>query len=103
MLFRSLAKFLSCAGADLERMSKEGVTPDRFADQSFAQAQLMNRECWIKVSHKSNNGKTYADVTFLKADDVPASAIRKPDAAPVTQANHEPITDDDIPFDHAAP
>ena len=38
-----LAKFLSCAGADLERMSKEGVTPDRFADQSFAQAQLMNQ------------------------------------------------------------
>jgi len=94
-----LAKFLSCAGADLDRMTKSGITPERFADHDFAEKQLLKRECWAKATHSTTNGKTYCNLDFLHADEVPASALKKTEqSAPAKTQGHEAVTEEEIPF-----
>lgn len=73
-----LAQFLRCAGANLDAMQKDGITPERFADKVFAEKQLIDRECWGQAYQ---NGK-YINVRFLDVSEVPTDILKsaeKPD------------------------
>ncbi len=74
-----LAKLLSAAGANVQRMTASGVKPEDFADQDFAEKNLVGRKLRVQVSWDS---KGYASVT----------PVRKEAVADAT------ANDDDIPF-----
>lgn len=79
-----LAKILDAAGADLDRMSADGVTPKSFADPEFANANLVGRQLQVEVTWSSKNGKEFADVVPL-VNAAPADAATAPssDGIPV--------------------
>jgi hypothetical protein len=60
-----LAKILEAAGADLDRMTADGVTPKSFAEPEFAVANLVGRQLEVEVVWSSKNGKDFADITPL--------------------------------------
>lgn len=95
-----LAKFMSCAGIDLDRMDADGITTRHFEDADFAAKQLMDRECWILVEYKS--GSDFPKVGFLKPEEVPASELRKQGGAPTAgdqpTGDHVPLGVEEIPF-----
>jgi hypothetical protein len=64
----TMARLLKAAGANVERMTKDGVTPQRFADETFANAQLLGRDFEADVVYeKGKDGKDYARVTPLRS------------------------------------
>jgi len=87
----TLAQMLKCAGADLARMEKEGVTPDQFADVAFAEKQILNRECWVYATIKGQ----YVNLDFKQEAEVPDQVIGKA-AAPAGASTQ--VDEDDIPF-----
>lgn len=93
-----LAKILECAGADLEKMEKAGITPERFADQRFGEAQLLGRVFWADVEWKANNGKEYANITPLRQK--PTGTTQQAATPPAPEATKAPadMSVDDIPF-----
>lgn len=104
----TLAGMLKACGANLKRMQDEGVTPASFADQAFAEKQLVNRECWVYAEKK---GK-YTNLDFVEAETVPDAAMRAYNlggpapaqtaphgyAGSCYQDNHDALEDSDIPF-----
>ncbi|MBM4020295.1 MAG: hypothetical protein FJ288_18570 [Planctomycetes bacterium] len=82
-----LARLLSAAGADMQRMKADGVLPRDFANQEFARANLVGRRVRAEVKYKqAADGKEYADVT----------PIRPRPAAPAEQT---PLTENDLDAD----
>jgi hypothetical protein len=80
-----LARLLSAAGADMQRMKADGVLPRDFANQEFARANLVGRRVRAEVKYKqAADGKEYADL-------VP---IRTRPAAPAPDAQTPPAEDD---------
>jgi hypothetical protein len=81
-----LAKILRAVGANVERMTERGITPDRFEDETFAEKNLVGRRLTIEVTYRAYNGKQYANV---------APVMEQP-------AGFDPDSDqpreDDIPF-----
>lgn len=87
-----LAKILEAAGADLERMTADNVTPKSFAEPEFANANLVGRQLEIEVVWSSKNGKDFADIT-------PLGPITETPAAAAPQAHGAPDGgSDDIPI-----
>jgi hypothetical protein len=63
-----LARLLKAAGADVEKMTKMGITPGKFADEKFASAQLLSRVFTAEVSYeKGQDGKEYARINPLRS------------------------------------
>ncbi len=63
-----LAKILAAAGANVEAMDKAGITPQRFADERFANANLVGRELQADVAYEKGKGtdnKEYVRITPL--------------------------------------
>lgn len=81
-----LAQILSAAGANVKRMTEAGVTPDKFADEQFANANLVGRKLKGDISY-DDTGK-WADITPLRPDTT----------APTSQAPAEEKKKDPIPF-----
>lgn len=108
----TLRNLVQIADLDVQRMNDEGVTPESFLDQSFAEAQLKGRKFWAEITHKASNGQTYCNWKPVRDADVPAHAL--PGAKPSSidgpgkrgQSREmvpagdgfAPITDEDIPF-----
>ena len=80
-----LAQVLEAAGVNLEPMTRDGVTPDRFANEAFGTAQLMDRQLRIRVKYKKDSA--YPEITPLRR--APGQSA----AAPVTVP-----AEDDIPL-----
>ena len=81
-----LAKLLSCCDppANLERMEADGVEPTHFADEQFADANLLNRQLRIHVEWES--GSKYPNVTPIKpASTSPPATSEAPPSAPPTE------------------
>lgn len=74
-----LAGICKAAGMDVQKMTDRGITPDRFADETFATAQLVGRVLTAKVTY---NDKGYAEIKPLRP----------------RQGATVPADDDDIPF-----
>jgi len=77
-----LAQLADAIGINLERMTADGVTPEKFAEPPFAEVQLMGRTVRAEVKYETkDNGKENIDVTPLRrrpgqgvpqrADDIP--------------------------------
>lgn len=81
-----LAKFLLSAGADLERMTREGVEPGKFQDEEFAKKQLEGRELWVEAQRRGQ----YLNLYPVTEDEVP-SHERQRQMAPTA-------SDEDCPF-----
>lgn len=75
----ALAKLLSAAGANVQRMTASGVKPQDFANADFAEKNLVGRKLRVQVDWDS---KGYASIT----------PVRKEAVADAT------ANDDDIPF-----
>lgn len=91
----TLAQMLKYAGADIEKMEANGITPKHFEDIAFAEKQILKRECWVYAEPK---GK-YVNIDFVAEDSVPAEAIKQatqPIGSPLEGTDD--IDDDDIPF-----
>jgi len=81
-----LAKILEAAGADLDHMTADGVTPRSFAEPEFANANLVGRQLEIEVVWSSKNGKDFADITPLGTiteTTEPAAAAQGDDDIPI--------------------
>jgi hypothetical protein len=100
-----LASMLKYSGADLDKMDQAGVTLDRFADESFAEKQLLNRQCWCWAEQ---DGK-YTNLSFVSEENAKAgmknlqpvgggSATPDGYSGSGYQDNHQAVEDDDIPF-----
>jgi len=85
----SLAKILRAAGANVEKMTERGVTPDRFEDETFASKNLVGRELTIEVTYRTYNGKEYSNVNPVMEQ--PAGFDPEADLKAA-------IANDDIPF-----
>jgi hypothetical protein len=95
----TLARFLSCAGADLVKMNDDGVVPLGFTDEPFAKIQLMDRELWVLV--ESRTGKKYPDITPYYERDIAPEKIAAARADQTSEAGPDPqerLEDGDIPF-----
>jgi len=88
-----LAKYLSCAGADMQKMNDAGVEPGHFLDAGFAVKQLIDRELWVCVEPQADN--KYPKITPCYESDVPPELLNGPAA---TTDAPEAITEDEIPF-----
>ncbi len=66
-----LAQILSAAGANLERMKAAGITPDKFADEQFATANLVGRK--LKGDVEWDDTGKYATITPLRPEPAGAS------------------------------
>lgn len=63
-----LASILKAAGADMAKMTERGITPAKFAEEKFAEAQLIGRVLTAHVSWETaDNGKEYASIKPLRA------------------------------------
>lgn len=63
----TLAQLADAVGLDLRSMTADGVTPEKFAEQGFAEEQLLGRELRAEVSYSTGeNGKENADVKPLR-------------------------------------
>jgi hypothetical protein len=83
---------------DFDKMNADGVTPRSFADTEFATVNLVDRHCWMNVSHtQSQNGKTYLDVEYV-VDDAIDRIESAADPAKAGAADSGGINPDDIPF-----
>lgn len=65
-----LAGILKASGANVDAMTKDGITPDRFADETFANANLVGRVLTAEVSY---DAKGYADIRPLRARPAPTA------------------------------
>lgn len=78
-----LAKILAAAGANVQKMDEAGITPQRFADERFANANLVGRELQADVAYEKGKGadtKEYVRITPLMPQ--PANAASAPARAP---------------------
>lgn len=95
-----LARALECCGADLDRMTAAGIQPSRFADEDFAQKQLVGREGWAFAEKK---GK-YTNLSFVYESDVPPGVMYNTAGSSGSgnqsepDSTNEPIEEDEIPF-----
>lgn len=85
-----LAKILKAVGANVEKMTERGITPDRFEDETFAEKNLVGRQLTIEVTYREYQGKQYANVTPVMEQ--PAGGFDP--EADLKAA----IANDDIPF-----
>ncbi|MBN2582539.1 MAG: hypothetical protein JXL80_05680 [Planctomycetes bacterium] len=76
----TLAKLMSAAGANLQRMTAEGVKPQNFAEEQFAMKNLVGRRIRADVAWDQ---KGYSTITPIRRE-----------AAAAT----EPPADETIPF-----
>ncbi len=81
-----LAQILMAAGANIKKMSEKGIAPDKFADETFANANLVGRKLKGDISY-DDTGK-HADIVPLRADPTTATSAPK----------EEQKQEDDIPF-----
>lgn len=102
-----LAQFLKHSGANLKKMQADGIEIERFADQRFAETQLIGRALWVQVTHSSVGEKTYANAEAVADAEVPAetmkrSVTRDPAGGKALAAALAPtgadLADEDIPF-----
>jgi hypothetical protein len=80
-----LAKLLGCFDppANLAQMEQDGVVPLHFADQEFAEENLLNRELWVQVTtEKGQDGKDYPRVNPFKKTTGPTPAPARPAPSP---------------------
>ncbi len=104
-----LAGILKASGANVERMTAQGVEPEDFAEPMFGNKNLVGRKLRVKVEWKiGDNGKDYAEVWPVKTNGTQAqtNAPQRPTPRERIQ-NRPPATDplggpgvpeDDIPF-----
>src|SRR5690606_36213633 len=88
---RVLAKFLESSGANLAKMNDAGVTLRDFENQTFAQKQLMDRECWIEVEWKQGDKKDYSKIAFVKESDLPVHVLAKTPVGAGTGDQHHAL------------
>ena len=79
----TLAQMMKFSGADLDRMEKDGITPDHFTDVEFARKKILDRSCWVHAKPKGQ----YINLEFVDAETVPADAIKQAVPAGVHQDN----------------
>lgn len=48
----AIAKLCDAAGLNLDKMTKSGITPAKFADETFASKNLVGRKLDVEVTHK---------------------------------------------------
>jgi len=93
-----LARLMGCFDppANLARMEADGITPLNFADQDFADKNLLGRELTIELEYvKGRDGKDYPEITPVKPEPStappPATAEDDPPpaAAPAAVANDD--------------
>lgn len=72
-----LAGILKAAGANIDAMTRDGITPDRFADEKFANANLLGRSLTANVTY---DDKGYADVKPLRPRPGQTAPTKQPDA-----------------------
>ncbi len=63
-----LARLMGCFDppANLARMEADGIEPNHFANEEFAEKQLLDRQLDIEVAWEQQDGKEFATVTPLK-------------------------------------
>lgn len=63
------AQLIEGCGLDLEALDKDGVKPESFLEQSFADANLVGRQCRGQVDYEKSDsdGKEYARVKIMPA------------------------------------
>jgi len=93
-----LAKILLAAGADVDRMTADGVKPVDFANPAFAELQLVQtpRRLFAEVDWVQQGGKDYPVVTPIRRDAV--AAMGEMDPAGGAAMNDAKIDEADIPF-----
>ncbi len=102
-----LAKILAAAGANVQKMDEAGITPQRFADERFANANLVGRELQADVAYekgKGNDTKEYVRITPLMPQ--PTNAASAPQRAPAMAGApvgggfnpEDDLKESDIPF-----
>lgn len=91
----TLAKFMSRAGVNLEKMNADGVTHAHFEDPQFAKRVLMDRVVWADVTYREGkSGKEYPNFDFMHENEVPVQLVVEQTEA----AKHQPVEEEDIPF-----
>jgi hypothetical protein len=89
-----LAKVLSAGGANLKGMEADGVLPEHFADEKFAQQLLRLKPITISVRwSKTEKGKDVADCEVVQ--DAPAQQAQQ--APPDKPATRNPTPPPSIP------
>lgn len=79
-----LAQIMKAVGADLARMTQAGVMPEHFANEEFAQKNLVGRQLRARITtEEGRDGKERPQVTPLGQVDTPAAA---PPAQPAPAA-----------------
>ena len=103
----AIARVLDVSGANLQKMTERGITPEAFADEAFANANLVGRSLFIDVKY---NDKGYPRITPIKPQasavaptslpaPQPAKTARAPVAAAATTSfDPDADKDDNIPF-----
>jgi hypothetical protein len=98
-----LAKVLAAAGANVEKMDAAGITPASFAEERFANANLVGRELTAEVSYTKKGDKEY--MNLAPAMPQPGNAAtpgRSPAMAGAPASTgfnpEQNIDDSDIPF-----
>jgi len=96
-----LAKFLGCFDppANLARMTELGILPEHFADPTFADKQLLDRQLDVSVKWIKREGanREYADVTPLHPLPHTSTADEQPPAEAPPPASDPPPTADGPP------
>jgi hypothetical protein len=87
-----LRMLCSRCGMNIQRMDQEGVKPEAFEDAAFARKQLLGRTIWLNVDASGQ----YPEVEFVKAEDLPAHAIKKQE--PAAGSDPPPIDESSLPF-----
>lgn len=100
-----LAQILEACGCNLDRMDSDGVTPQSFADERFAQRQLLDRVFKARVTYKDER---FAEVTPLRkpketSEPTPPKQEKPPARTQPAKQNGDvtapaDLKDDDLPF-----
>lgn len=91
----TLRSILSAAGADMQKMKDDGVRPEDFAQEQFANANLIGRRLSIRVKEYIGDDGNLGEIVALRAR--PGAQLAPSPAAPAVQES-PPIDDSDIPF-----
>lgn len=91
---------------NLEAMEKAGVVPEHFADEGFANKNLLNRELEIDVTEEEgDNRKMYLVATPIihRAKSGPKGATSAPAGPPQMDFSAPPATEEPLPADEPPP
>jgi hypothetical protein len=95
-----LAKLLAAAGANVQKMDQANITPANFADERFANANLVGRKFTAEVQYKPGKGQN-ADKEYLNVLPImpqPNGAARQPVGAGAPAFNPESNLEEEAPF-----